>query len=296
MEKIKVACFEFIMINYSCDMQKPLSIRKRLRISAGSIADRIAKILPSRTDGFRIILYHSVTESKKESDLEENTIDRKLFESQLDFLFFEKFNVISCEDAVKLLVNKKRFPPKTVAIAFDDGYLNICKNAMPALKKRNFPATLFISTDFLIKDGLKNGPYLSISEIVELRKTGLIDFGCHGKTHKMLSALDKESLDCEISDAKNTLKNITGSDICLFAYPYGHSASYNRKAIDKIRSAGFLGAFTTIFGFNGYARDPYLLCRNRISWLDEIPEFKKHLNGSYDWCETLEFLRKKRGS
>ena len=274
-------------------MVAPLPIKKRLRILAGDIVDRIVKFLPPPEEGFRILLYHSVTESKKESDLEENTIDRELFERQMDFLFFGNFNVINCRDAVKLLGDKKKFSPKTVAIAFDDGYKDNYKNALPVLKRYNFPATLFMSTDFLIKDGLKES-YMNIDEITELKKTGLMDFGCHGKTHRMLSALDEESLECEIAGAKRVLQDITGSDICLCAYPYGRGASYNRKVIEKIRSAGFLGAFTTIFGFNGYSRNLYLLCRNRISWIDEISEFKKHLNGSYDWCEIFELLRKKR--
>lgn len=272
-----------------------LPIKKRLRISLGGIIDRVVRPLPPPTDGFRVLLYHSVTESKKESDLAENTIDKELFERQMDFLFSEKFNVISCKDAVKLLSDKKTFPPKTVAIAFDDGYRDNYKNALPVLKKHNFPATLFVSTDFLIKDDLKSS-YMDIDEIDELKKTGLMDFGCHGKTHRLLSKLDEESLDCEIAGAKDILQDITESDICLFAYPYGHSASYNRKIIEKIKSARFLGAFTTIFGFNSYSRNLYLLCRNRISWLDEISEFKKHLNGSYDWCGMFEFLRKKRAS
>ena len=245
------------------------------------------------TDGFRVLLYHSVTGSKIGSDLEENTIDAKLFEEQMDFLSSEKFNVISCNEAVKLLSAKKKFFPKTVAISFDDGYRDNYTNAIPILKRYNFPATLFINTDFLLKDE-SGTAYLSVQEIGKLKKIGLIDFGCHGKTHMMLSALDEESLEHEIAGAKNILQDVIGSDIRLFAYPYGHSGSYNKKIMEKVQTAGFSGAFTTIFGFNGYSRNLYSLYRNRVSWLDEIPEFKKHLNGSYDWCGMFELLRKKR--
>ena len=68
--------------------------------------------------------------------------------------------MISLDEMVDLIVNKKRIPHKTVSITFDDGYKNNYLCAYPILKKYNFPATIFIITSVVGED-----EYLSWDEI-----------------------------------------------------------------------------------------------------------------------------------
>jgi len=272
-------------------MQAAFPFKKRLRLLAAAAFNAFRQYLPLSSDGFRVLLYHSVTDKLDEADIEENTIHKELFHSQMEYLSVNKFNVISASEAVKSLIAGKKFPASTICIAFDDGYRNILRNAFPILQKFNFPCTIFVTNDLVGNDG-----YLNKAELKDLSDSGLAELGGHGKTHRALSSLRLQELKKEISDSRGDIEEITGTKVVLFAYPFGHSKSYNRNTIAALKISGFLGAFNNIYGFNRPGLDPFKMYRNRISWMDEIPEFRKHLNGSYDWENILEVFRRKRSS
>ncbi|MFC1576163.1 polysaccharide deacetylase family protein [Candidatus Omnitrophota bacterium] len=273
-------------------MKQKIPFRKQLRKHLGNIAHKKKSSFPNSL-GLRALVYHSVTDKLVENEWEENTTPKDLFARQMKYLADNEYRVISCDQGIEYLINNQHIPPRTVVITFDDGYRDNYINALPILKKYSFRATIFLTADFL-RDHSGNMQYLSCSEINDIKNSGIIDFGCHGLTHKALSTLDKETLKKEIEGSKLKLEGIINNRIALFAYPFGHSGSYNQKVIDALRSAGFKGAFTSIFGLNHLTTNPFLLRRNRISWLDDLDEFEKHLLGAYDWCAICECLRPKR--
>ena len=271
---------------------KTLPIKKRLKIQAGDAAHKRKKLKPQKA-GFRTLLYHSITDKLIENEWPENTTPKDLFCIQMKYLSDNNYNVISCDTALEHITKNKEIPPRAVAITFDDGFKDNYRNALPALKKYSFPATIFLAADYL-----NNPPYnaeiLNQSEIREIRTSGIIDFGCHGLTHRALTTLGREELDKEIAGAKNRLEDIINGEVSLFAYPFGHVKSFNKGIVEKIKRAGFKGGFTTVFGLNDSRRDPFSLRRNRISWLDNLGEFEKHLNGSYDWYAVYQYFMPKR--
>lgn len=80
------------------------------------------------------------------------------FESILDFLE-EHCNVLPLAAATNFL-QRGSLPSRAVAITFDDGYTDWLATVAPALRKRKFPATFFISTEHL------SGPALWHERIV----------------------------------------------------------------------------------------------------------------------------------
>lgn len=274
-------------------MKSTLPLKKRLRIYIGDAADKWKKLMPQSKNGFRVLLYHSITDKLVDNEWEENTVPKELFDKQMKYLADRKYNVINCRKAVRYLTENKEIPDRTVAIVFDDGYRDNYTNVLPILKKYSFCATIFLAVSFL-RDYSGNAQYLSSQEIMNIKKTKLINFGCHSFTHEALSMMNVKKLDEEIRGAKQKLEYLTQSEIELFAYPFGHSKSYNKNVIEKIKSAGFIASFTTIFGLNDFKKDYFLLRRNRISWVDELDEFEKHLSGAYDWCGLCEYFRHKR--
>lgn len=274
-------------------MKNSLPLKKKLRIYISDLADKWKKLMPQSAKGFRVLLYHSITDKLVDNEWEENTVPKGLFDKQMQYLADRKYNVINCKKAVRYLIENKEIPDRTVVVVFDDGYRDNYTNALPILQKYNFCATIFLAVN-LLRDYSSNLQYLSCEEVLNIKKTGLIDFGCHSLTHRALSMIDGKRLDEEIKGAKQRLEHLTQSEIDLFAYPFGHSKSYNKHVIEKIKLAGFISSFTTIFGLNDFKKDLFLLRRNRISWIDELDEFKKHLSGAYDWCSLFECLRFKK--
>ena len=79
-----------------------------------------------------VIMYHHIDEHSKESRL---SVSPESFRRQMEFLVRHKYNVVPLEGLIDLLKDKKKIPPKTIAITFDDGHLDNYTNAYPVLKK-----------------------------------------------------------------------------------------------------------------------------------------------------------------
>jgi peptidoglycan/xylan/chitin deacetylase (PgdA/CDA1 family) len=74
-------------------------------------------------------------------------IPRSVFEAQLDFLK-GSFQVLPLAEICAALKDPRRpFPARAVAITFDDGYRDNYTEALPALRERQLPATLFVSVN-----------------------------------------------------------------------------------------------------------------------------------------------------
>jgi len=262
-------------------MEKIPYNRKYFKKQIGNIVYKFAHPYDNsagRGSGFRILNYHSITEGLNGDDWAEMTTPRDLFNAHMQILSDDGYNVASCREAVDHLVSHGEVPPKTVAITFDDGFTDVYSNALPILKKYNFPATIFVVTDYLESPG-----YMTYAELKEAGKDRLIHLGCHTLSHKKLTFLNEQDFQKEIRVSKKKLEDATARPISLFAYPFGSFDSFNEKIIEFVRKAGFVGALTSIFGPNMPGDDSFLLKRNRISWHDNEREFKKHLAGAYDW-------------
>ena len=73
------------------------------------------------------------------------------FDRQMDYMA-RWFNVVSTRQLVDFLRGGKPLPPHAALITFDDGYLDNYTNAYPILRKYNFPAIIFLTTNHIESD------------------------------------------------------------------------------------------------------------------------------------------------
>ena len=73
------------------------------------------------------------------------------FNHQMDYLA-KWFNVVSVRDVVAWLDGQKSLPPYAALISFDDGYLDNYTSAYPILRKHNFPAVIFLTSEHIGTD------------------------------------------------------------------------------------------------------------------------------------------------
>ncbi len=66
----------------------------------------------------------------------------------LEYLVKYKYHVLSFYELINAAIKKKKLY-KTVCFTVDDGYIDFKNIAYPLFKKHNFPATVFITTDFV---------------------------------------------------------------------------------------------------------------------------------------------------
>lgn len=140
--------------------------------------------------------------------------------------------------------------------------------------------------------GLPERRMLSIPELRELRSCG-IEIGSHTVTHMKMAGRPKADLCREANHSKTMLEDYLGERIDSFAYPYG---SFDDNAVDSVRSAGYVGACTTVMGLNrSGSASPYLLHRTEIRG-DESPwQFALKLRiGTHDmppWSLMRRFVK-----
>lgn len=89
-----------------------------------------------------ILMYHQVCERK--NDPWQLAVHPNHFHQQLDYLK-KNFRVVSISD-LNTSIAKRTLKPKTIAITFDDGFLDNYTNAAPLLDWHELPATFYVAT------------------------------------------------------------------------------------------------------------------------------------------------------
>jgi GT2 family glycosyltransferase/peptidoglycan/xylan/chitin deacetylase (PgdA/CDA1 family) len=105
--------------------------------------------LPVGQDHAVILMYHRIARSGNQNGSHCVTPDH--FRSHLRQLREGDYNVVPLQDLSRHLA-RRTLAPRSVAITFDDGYMDTLTQASPALREFSFPATVFVVSAVL--DGL----------------------------------------------------------------------------------------------------------------------------------------------
>src|SRR5919204_5633421 len=93
----------------------------------------------------RVLMYHKV------NDVPGNplTMPVSLFDEQMDQLRELGYTVVDLQAVLDHYVDGKPLPPHAVLITFDDGYHDNLDNAARVLRRRGYPAVLFVPIGYL---------------------------------------------------------------------------------------------------------------------------------------------------
>jgi peptidoglycan/xylan/chitin deacetylase (PgdA/CDA1 family) len=201
------------------------------------------------------------------------TINIKDFEEQMAYLKDNDYRVISVTQLLDCIENNF-FPEKPVVITIDDGFKSVYHLAFPVLKKYQFPATLYLYTDFIA-----NGPHqLSWEEIREMIDSGM-EIGSHSLSHcNLINMKQNESpmgylrrIEKEVNLSKAILERNTGCTVQSFAYPYG---VYSNQIVMLAKQAGYQALLNVNSMNNSIPINPYSLNRQIIPAGFSIKQFE----------------------
>jgi peptidoglycan/xylan/chitin deacetylase (PgdA/CDA1 family) len=100
-------------------------------------------------EGGIILMYHSVAMGSEEHYIDQrNHVPGEVFEKQMSFLVKHR-TVVSLWELVSRLHKGEKLAPGTIALTFDDGYLDNLTWAGPILSRLGLPATLFLATGYV---------------------------------------------------------------------------------------------------------------------------------------------------
>jgi len=220
-----------------------------------------------------ILDYHNFT-TEESSSYKINIVE---FEKQMDYLSAHNYSVISLSELLAGL-RDGQLPPKPIVITIDDGFKSTYTLAYPVLKKYNFPATLFLYTNFIEK----NSYSLTWEEIREMTKNN-IEIGSHTLSHcNLLKYKKNESHETylarirrEIFLSKEILESEIGRKVKFFAYPYG---AYSSAIKDLAIRAGYEGIVNANSMNNTLNIDSFSLNRQIIFGNNSFNSFTRILN------------------
>ncbi len=184
-----------------------------------------------------VLLYHHVDDNTPAI----TSISPENFNAHLKYLSKNDFKVLPLQEIVTSLQSGKVLPEKSIAITFDDAYINIYTTAYPMMKKRGFPFTIFVATDLVGT----NRHYLSWAQLAEMSDHGtLIANHTRSHTHLLRRQPDENHeewilrITNEIEGAQTEIENHLGDVPRFFAYPYGE---YNRDILALVKRLGYIG-------------------------------------------------------
>jgi peptidoglycan/xylan/chitin deacetylase (PgdA/CDA1 family) len=238
------------------------------------------------TSGLRILFYHRVAD-----DRDELAVKQAAFAEQMDYLASEAYRVVDVLSAIDLLDSGEPLA-RTVALTFDDGFLDVAEHALPILSERGFQATVFVAP--AVTDGRasfswyrEQPPLLTWDDILELDRDGTLRFEAHSLTHPNLPALDAEAAKEEVAGSKRELENRLGRLVGAFSYPSGLFGVREQKIV---ADAGFRIAVSCEPGVNERSTDRFALRRRQVDARDSLLDFRAKLGGGHDSSPPLRGL------
>lgn len=192
------------------------------------------------------------------------TIDKKIFERQIDWLARQGWQGISASYWMDGVMGRAVLPERPVVITFDDGYADIGEHALPILEHYGFGATVFLVTDLLGRcntwdtaSGRTRYALLDETSVCEWAFRG-VEFGGHTRSHQRLVGLPHDRLRSEVAGCRDDIEELVGNVPRAFAYPWGEADIAAKRLVMEL----FDIAFAASEGRNTLRTDRYWLHRS----------------------------------
>lgn len=186
------------------------------------------------------------------------------------------YDFVHIDEITKYAKGENTEHNKMVHFSFDDGWLSN-KALIPIIEKYNVPITIFVPVEPLesgnfwwnyvyakykshekveefktydearfnievakIKEEIKlDREAVTFDELKEMSKHPLIDIQSHTYNHPILTNVNDNQLDFELSESKKFLSTLLNKDIDTFSYPNGSFGKREEEAVSKHYKCGY---------------------------------------------------------
>jgi len=220
-------------------------------------------------DKVLVLMYHEISDNPKIKSI----ISPELFKSQLEAIVNQGFNVISMDDYMAFMLDRKPVPNNAVLLTFDDGYESFYTEVYPILKKMRLTATNFIIVSSIDNPKHIGRPKLSWEQMKEMKAGGMSFFNHTFDSHqygpynakgdmkpvmskrlylKALKRIEtKEEFTLRVTKdlalSERTLRQNLGNTYGVLAFPYG---AYRPEVIQVAKQTDIPIMFTVNAGIN----------------------------------------------
>lgn len=186
-----------------------------------------------------VLVYHHVSDETPAS----TSVSPAVFDSHLAYVEQNDFTVLPLAQIVSALRNDEPLPQRAIAFTFDDGYESILTEAMPRFAKRNWPFTVFVSTDAINK---RYSGFMDWSDLRQIEANGGT-IANHTGTHDHLvrrrqgesASAWQQRVIADIETSQTTLEKELDRPVRLFAWPYGEFDPALESIVAELGYAAF---------------------------------------------------------
>lgn len=235
----------------------------------------------------RILAYHSVSESRGDPW----AITPAAFESHLKELRRSGASFFTLMSGFRAL-GAGTLPARSVALTFDDGYVDFLARALPLLRDYAAPVTLHVPFGYVggrsVWSATIDAPLLDWNGLDQAVSLG-VELGAHGWTHCSFTGIESVQLAQELGQPLEVLRSRWGLTQAPLAYPFGH---YGPREMEASRNAGYVCAvdYGGLWG-NGRETHPFALARDAVETPADVGWLRRQLSGLQDVLRVLEALR-----
>jgi peptidoglycan/xylan/chitin deacetylase (PgdA/CDA1 family) len=287
-----------------------ITIKREIKRAAGLAAVAFGRFTAAPRDAACILMYHRTARIDFVDERADDwNVPPDVFERHMRWLA-KSAEAIALLDLPRRLLAQSASTRPLVCVTFDDGYGNVCEQALPILVRYGIPATFFVATSFVGMDGpLPFDRWGSLNrrhvrpdtwraagwgELECAVATGLVHVGSH--SHRHLEGRDCTATELveEASYSRERIHaRLGGEHARAFAYPYGSSRLGDVPAHyeDAVRAAGYEIAVTTDLGLVRRDDNPFRLPRIEAHELDSPAVMRAKLLGSIVPYRVTDRLR-----
>lgn len=239
-----------------------------------------------------ILMYHRLIDNKENIGAHTIYYDVDKFEEQLIYLKKNGYKTITFKE-LKNITEEQKKKEKYIILTFDDGYKDNYELLFPLLKKYNMKAVIYMVSH--LKDncwdvegtGEKRFELMDLNQILEMHRSGLIEFGGHTMHHVKLNNFSPEKQKEEIEGNKIYLEKILNEKLVSFAYPFG---IFNDESKKIVKELGYNFGIATDSGPFYIKDDLYEVRRIGIFSDVTMNKFKRRIRGNYNLkkCNKLK--------
>ncbi len=183
------------------------------------------------------------------------------------------------------------------ALTFDDAFMSVVENALPELRARKIPCTIFVPTGSIGLHPSWIGPsHEDAAEVVasaEVVRTiddqPLVRIGSHSVSHPDIRRLDDVQARDEFTSSKATLEEILGREVKSFSFPHG---AHTQRSLHLARQCGYARVFTIDPVQLTDPREGFAVGRVRVEPHDWPIEFRLKVLGAYRWMSRASALKR----
>jgi peptidoglycan/xylan/chitin deacetylase (PgdA/CDA1 family) len=143
--------------------------------------------------GTAILTYHSISDDAAWLPWSKDiAVSRQSFAAHLQTLKAMAVPVLATRDYVAMRQRGDALPPRAVVLHFDDGYFDNWCHAVPLLIQHGFPATFFVSLNFIepgnqVRTSDDRPGYMSWAELRAIEATPGLEIEPHGIDHARIA-------------------------------------------------------------------------------------------------------------